>query len=352
MKTLLKYLILFLVTPVFLIILVAIIEGLNFITRDNDRLKMYDAELGWSNFPSKVTMQNDITYTTNSVGLRSEEVKPGKEKFLIVGDSIIYGLGLQDNETVAYYLDQEFPEIQVLNLGVGGYGIGQYYLQLKRYIKKYKPKLVGVAICTGNDIRNTQEDTSYGYSKPLFIIQEGKLKTVEPKISRFSCPNLFSTSWFLNKNPFASLRNKYCSIKNLPEAQVKIVILRLLREIEELVKSYDSKLFYVLWPSQSNFNDKQSILNSLEESKKKDPKNYAKIVVESTQFYFKNNFLAFKTLFKDTNYLTLDFLEKTKGAYNLEESKKLYIDHYHMSRDGAKLLALEIKKFIRQAQLL
>ncbi len=341
-----------LITPAFLIVLIGIIEGFNYITRDADRMKMYDEELGWSNFPSKVIVKKKITYTTNSDGLRGEEADPAKGKILIVGDSIIYGLGVQDNETATYYLDQKLPDFQVLNLGVGGYGIGQYYLRLKKFIGELRPKLVGVVICTGNDIRNTQSNVSYGYSKPLFKIENGKLKTVEPRISRFSCPNLFSTSWFLQKNPFAKLREKYCSIENIPPAQIKELIMRLLAEINDLAKSHNSKLFYVLWPSQSNFDDKKSILDFMEEAKKKDPKNYAKLVVDSTPFYFKNNWLAFKTWLGETSYPTLDFLEKTKGLYSLEESKKLYIDHYHMSPEGSRLLALEMKKFIEQQQLL
>jgi lysophospholipase L1-like esterase len=352
MKSLFKYLILVLITPIFLIILVGLIEGYNFIIRDTDRTKMYDEELGWSNFPNKIVVKDKITYTTNSDGLRSEEVDPGKDKIIIVGDSVAYGAGIQDNETAAYYLDQEFPHLQVLNLGVGGYGIGQYYLRLKKIISKLKPKIIGVVICTGNDIRNTQSNVSYGYSKPLFKIDEGKLRTIEPSISRFTCPNLFSTSWLLQKSPFASLRNKYCSTGYLSSAPIKEIVMKLFSEINELANLNNSKLFYVLWPSQSNFDDKQSILNVLEEAKKKDPKNYAKLVVDSTPFYFKNNWSAFKKWFSETDYLTLDFLEKTKESYNLEESKKLYIDHYHMSPEGSKLLSSEIKKFIEQKQLL
>jgi lysophospholipase L1-like esterase len=352
MKSFYKYLIMLLITPVFLILLLVVIEGVNFVWRDADNLGMYDEELGWSNFPNKVTVKKNITYTTNSYGLRSKEVDSGKEKILIVGDSVVYGLGIQDNETATYYLDQEFPEYQVLNLGVGGYGIDQYYLRLKRLISKFKPKIVGIVICTGNDIKNTQLDVSYGHSKPLFLMEGEKLKIVDPSISRFSCPNLFSTSWLLQKNPFVSLRDKYCSINQIHPKIMKKVVLQLLKEIEELAMANNSKLFYVLWPSKSNFDDKQSILKALEETKKKDPRNYAKLVVESTPFYFRKNWLAFKTLFKETNYPTLDFLEKAKESYKLDEPKKLYIDHYHMSPKGSKLLALEMKKFIVQKQLL
>ena len=343
-------------TPVFLIIFAGLIEVFNYATRDTllnaKRFKMFDEELGWTNFPSKVTVQNNVTYTTNSMGFRSKEIDPKREKIIIAGDSLVFGLGVQDNETAAFYLGQKYPEMQVLNLGVAGYGIGQYYIQLKQYLSKIKPKLVGLVICVGNDIKNTQNDTSYGYSKPLFIIENGKLKTHKAKISRFSCPNLFSTSWWLQKNPFSSLKDKYCSSNNLDTDYTRRVILRLLSEIDVLVKSHGAKMFLVLWPSQSNFDDEKAIVDFMREAKKKDPKLYAKHVMESTPFYFMNTLKAFKIWLKDVKYPILDFLQQVKGSYSLEESKKLYRDHYHMSPPGSKLLALEMEKFIQQKQLL
>jgi len=342
-----------LIAPTVLLFLLGVIEGIHFVTRDANRLQMYDEEIGWSNFPSRVTVQKNITYTTNSDGLRSKEVDPKKEKILILGDSVIYGFGIQDNETATYYLDKEFPEHQVLNLGVGGYGIDQYYLRLKRFISKFKPKLIGVVICTGNDIRNTQSNVSYGHSKPLFIkFEGGKFETAEKRISRFTCPNIFSTSWLLQKSPFASLRDKYCSNEVLSLDSVEKLIMMVFSEMNKLAESNNSKLFFILWPSQSNFDDKKSIVKVLEYEKKKDPKYYAKTLVNSGPFYFKTNWSRFKAWLGETNYLTLDFLEKTKEFYSLEESKKLYIDHYHMSPAGSRLLALEMKKFIEQKQLL
>ena len=114
MKSSLKYVVMFLITPVFLICLVGLIEGVNFIIRDIDRIKMFDEELGWSHYPDKVTVIKKVTYTINSKGFRSAEIDPEKEKVLIVGDSIAFGQGIEDNETAAYYLGKELNRLRIL----------------------------------------------------------------------------------------------------------------------------------------------------------------------------------------------------------------------------------------------
>ena len=112
-------------------------------------------------------------------------------------------------------------------------------------------------------------------------------------------------------------------------------------------------MFLVLWPSQSNFDDEKAIVDFMREAKKKDPKLYAKHVYGvDAIFIFMNTLKAFKIWLKDVKYPILDFLQQVKGSYSLEESKKLYRDHYHMSPPGSKLLALEMEKFIQQKQLL
>ena len=129
-------------------------------------------------------------------------------------------------------------------------------------------------------------------------------------------------------------------------------VVRLLSEINDLVESHGAKVFFVLWPSQSNFDDNKSIVNFIEESKRKDPNNFSKNVKGSTPYYFMKSLKTFKAWLNDLDYPILDFLQQVKGSYSLEESKKLYKDHYHMSPLGSKLLALEMEKFIQQKQLL
>lgn len=75
------------------------------------------------------------TITTNSLGFRSEELDE-RPLVAVVGDSITFGYGVQNNETLAAQLEQEFPRYQFLNAGVPGYNLKQ---QVATYNEKIRP---------------------------------------------------------------------------------------------------------------------------------------------------------------------------------------------------------------------
>jgi len=60
----------------------------------------FHPELGWENTPSKTVTNEKITYATNSMGIRSGAVDLSRGHILIVGDSVAFGLGVNNNETI------------------------------------------------------------------------------------------------------------------------------------------------------------------------------------------------------------------------------------------------------------
>lgn len=61
------------------------------------------------------------TYTTNHLGLRKTPSNPKASKNLIIaGDSNIFGMGCNDNETLTTKLSEKLPEHQIINLGIAG----------------------------------------------------------------------------------------------------------------------------------------------------------------------------------------------------------------------------------------
>jgi lysophospholipase L1-like esterase len=157
----------------------------------------FHPQLGWETIPDKTVTNGKVTYTTNSMGMRSGEVDFSRGHILLVGDSVTFGLGVNNDETVSHYLEKEQLEYQVLNLGVPGYGIGQYYLNLKRHIDTLNPKWIVLILYTANDLEETRKDTRFGISKPFFIYQNGGLLHLNPNISRFSCSNLYTRLRFV-----------------------------------------------------------------------------------------------------------------------------------------------------------
>ena len=156
----------------------------------------FHPELGWESTPSKTVTKGKITYATNSMGIRSGVVDPSKGHILIVGDSVAFGLGVNNDETISHYLESDKKinrlKYQALNISVPGFGIGQYYLNLKRNIDLLNPKLILLVINTENDLQDTQQEMNFGRSKPILTSQNDRLVNLNPNISRFSCYNLYT----------------------------------------------------------------------------------------------------------------------------------------------------------------
>ena len=90
----------------------------------------FHPQLGWETIPEKTVTNGKITYTTNAMGMRSGKVDSSRGHILMVGDSVTFGLGVNNDETVSHYLEKEEKVAslgyQVLNMGVPGFGIVQY----------------------------------------------------------------------------------------------------------------------------------------------------------------------------------------------------------------------------------
>lgn len=81
-----------------------------------------------------------VMNTINSLGFRGDEISSAaaskKMRIIFLGDSVVYGYGLADHETIPFQLEQTLkknnPSVEVLNLGVSGYDT----LQEVEFLKK------------------------------------------------------------------------------------------------------------------------------------------------------------------------------------------------------------------------
>ena len=194
----------------------------------------FHPQLGWETIPEKTVTNGKITYTTNAMGMRSGKVDSSRGHILMVGDSVTFGLGVNNDETVSHYLEKEEKVAslgyQVLNMGVPGYGIGQYYLNLKRHIEKLNSKLIVLNLYTSNDLDETRKDNRYGIGKPLFFYQNDNLTNLNPNISQFSCLNLYSRLRFAKYLIPLSLIES-CQSRVIERNKTNHTIIRLIDEI-------------------------------------------------------------------------------------------------------------------------
>jgi hypothetical protein len=124
---------------------------------------------GWTMRPGSHEVCYGKEYTTNKQGFRAltdYRDDPKKYKVMIVGDSFTFGIGADDWETWPYLLQQREPGLNVINLGVGGYGLDQIYITLAEEIDKYRPDLV-IAAFIDDDLNRTLLSFR-DYLKPRF----------------------------------------------------------------------------------------------------------------------------------------------------------------------------------------
>ena len=107
---------------------------------------------------------------------------------MAVGDSHTLAVGVTDQEAWPNVAEKRLQQeisipLQVINMGVSGYSLGQEYLQAQRYFDKYSARhvLIGFSLATDTyDIR-TPEDGGFIYgsnfSRTYFDIQDGRLVT-------------------------------------------------------------------------------------------------------------------------------------------------------------------------------
>jgi hypothetical protein len=109
---------------------------------------------------------------------RDEPAIEGKPTLLVLGDSFAQGIAVEDHETFPWILAHDLG-LNVVNLGVLGYGTDQELVDLEAYLEAH-PRLdvrdILVMVAT-NDFMDVQLDHHYlGRSKPHFRVTDGRLE--------------------------------------------------------------------------------------------------------------------------------------------------------------------------------
>lgn len=136
----------------------------------------HDAELGWQNLPGADGVFDHprfrIHVHANSKGLRDREYAyertPGRRRILVIGDSFVWGYGVEQHETFPKVLEALLPNAEVINAGVAGYGTDQELLWLRSEGVRYRPDVVILLMCGNDDGENNSDLVFWVYRKPRF----------------------------------------------------------------------------------------------------------------------------------------------------------------------------------------
>ena len=138
-----------------------------------------DADLGWRYRPGFASPTDHISRQ----GLRAlheygPTPTPTTMRIAAYGDSFVYGNEVSDAESWCAQLESSTPGLEVLNYGVGGYGLDQAYLRYRREGRSLRPEVVLVGF-TPDDLRrvvnvyrrfvSTQE---WPLAKPRYLLHD------------------------------------------------------------------------------------------------------------------------------------------------------------------------------------
>ena len=153
-----------------------------FLTPGSKPAMIMDADLGWLHRPGP---QN------NAAGMRDDrEYDPqagaGILRIAAFGDSFTYGADVALGENWAKRISALNPEIEVLNYGIGAYGLDQAYLRYLKVGTDYHPHVVFIGFMTENIARDvnvyrgfyTSYYPDWFYTKPRFRIERGELALI------------------------------------------------------------------------------------------------------------------------------------------------------------------------------
>jgi len=157
---------------------------------------MYDPYLGWKPKPNTRWPEGFSAY--NSLCIRADpdapveySLSPQNEmlRIVIIGDSFTDGDDVPFKDTWGYFLEKKLAEdgikAEVLNLGVGSYGMDQAFLRWQRLGRDLNPDIVIMGLQMENTQRNVnllkpvlQVNTGLSFSKARYILREDGLELI------------------------------------------------------------------------------------------------------------------------------------------------------------------------------
>lgn len=179
---------------------------------------VYDDLMGWTIGPNRRSANR--LYYSSSEGIRAPHegvsyAKPTeKTRIALVGDSYTFGEDVAYEDTWGYLLEKALgPDFQVLNFGVGGYGVDQAYLRYEKDVRQWEPKVVILSFIDHDVERTMTVYTSLMYptwdmpfSKPRFILRDGDLKKLNiPPLD----PDIIFSTRSINELPYLEYDRGY-----------------------------------------------------------------------------------------------------------------------------------------------
>lgn len=117
----------------------------------------------------------------NEHGFRGPDhpfARTGARRAVVLGDSFVWGFGVEDDEIFTHLVERAAdPPLEVVNLGVSGYGPDQELLLWRELGRNWQPDTVVLLVTPYTDLVDVASNERHGYAKPVFrLTEDGELR--------------------------------------------------------------------------------------------------------------------------------------------------------------------------------
>jgi len=221
----------------------------------------------------------DITYEINSYGFRNQFKVNGNYKFLFLGDSITFGLGVQGYDIFSTLISNELNnksrKVSCINLSMFGYTPWNELNVLKEIGLKFKPDQIILQLYmndfynSSNNIKKTDSTNNLRTAvntlvalKNMVINQSALFRRLRQIVQRtnYICFHNFRRKYFINtlndREP-QSINNLFMQFKI-----EDIISFQHIKEISDIAKKYNIPFKIILTPNEIQlFTDKFDHIN-------------------------------------------------------------------------------------------
>jgi hypothetical protein len=176
-----KYLLTFVSITIFVVVIALLLELIIWLFSPRTTIypaMKYSAEYGAVLYENEVIVHKrprnfTFKYTINDLGYRGPATPISntyeKPNLLILGDSFSFGTGVNDGDEYASVLREELKDkYNVINLGVGGWGLTQQIRRFYEFGVLYQPKIVILQFFHNDPVDNLNNQVT--------VIEDGRFK--------------------------------------------------------------------------------------------------------------------------------------------------------------------------------
>jgi hypothetical protein len=301
---------------------------------------------GWHHDPGQhgifESAEFRIAVSINQKGLRdrdySYERTSEKKRILVLGDSFVWGFGVEQDQIFTEQLEDLLPNVEVINAGVSGYSTDQELLWLKSEGVKYDPDL-GILVVRGiDDSLNHLERVYVVYYKPRFTFGEnGHLELQNVPVPQASA---FERSLYLGR--------RHSSLVNFLIQNVRPTILQKLHG----QGSFETQKLETFRESDASEQFTLTLALIDEIRRVAETENAQLMIVTNSIFWWPHQLDAtYEELVRALrdNYPYVIDIEASTGY----SSAQMTIPHDgHWNQDGHRFVAEQLLKFIEENRLL